>query len=30
MIIIDYKDSRPIYEQVVEKFKLLIFHIFPL
>ena len=24
MIIIDYKDSRPIYEQVVEKFKLLI------
>ena len=24
MIIIDYRDSRPIYEQVVEKFKLLI------
>lgn len=24
MIIIDYKDSRPIYEQVVEKFKTLI------
>lgn len=24
MIIIDYKDSRPIYEQVVEKFKMLI------
>ena len=24
MIILDYKDARPIYEQVVEKFKLLI------
>jgi GntR family transcriptional regulator len=24
MIILDYRDSRPIYEQVVEKFKLLI------
>ncbi len=24
MIMIDYKDSRPIYEQIVEKFKLLI------
>ena len=24
MIIIDYRDSRPIYEQVVEKFKRLI------
>lgn len=24
MIIIDYKDSRPLYEQIVEKFKLLI------
>lgn len=24
MIILDYKDTRPIYEQVVEKFKLLI------
>ena len=24
MIIIDYKDSRPIYEQIVEKFKSLI------
>lgn len=24
MIIIDYKDTRPIYEQVVEKFKVLI------
>lgn len=24
MILIDYKDARPIYEQVVEKFKLLI------
>lgn len=24
MIIIDYKDSRPIYEQIVEKFKTLI------
>ncbi|MBO4845056.1 MAG: GntR family transcriptional regulator [Lachnospiraceae bacterium] len=24
MIIIDYKDSRPIYEQVVDKFRLLI------
>ena len=24
MIVIDYKDSRPIYEQIVEKFKLLI------
>ena len=24
MIIIDYRDSRPIYEQVAEKFKLLI------
>ncbi len=24
MIIIDYKDTRPIYEQVVEKFKTLI------
>lgn len=24
MIIIDYKDTRPIYEQVVEKFKILI------
>ena len=24
MIIIDYKDTRPIYEQIVEKFKLLI------
>ena len=24
MIIIDYRDSRPIYEQVVEKFKILI------
>ena len=24
MIIIDYKDARPIYEQIVEKFKLLI------
>ena len=24
MIILDYRDSRPIYEQIVEKFKLLI------
>ncbi len=24
MIVLDYRDSRPIYEQVVEKFKLLI------
>ncbi|MCI9341878.1 MAG: GntR family transcriptional regulator, partial [Lachnospiraceae bacterium] len=24
MIILDYKDTRPIYEQIVEKFKLLI------
>lgn len=24
MIIIDYKDTRPIYEQIVEKFKVLI------
>ncbi|WP_031389783.1 GntR family transcriptional regulator [Kineothrix alysoides] len=24
MIILDYKDARPIYEQIVEKFKLLI------
>ena len=24
MIVIDYKDSRPIYEQVVDKFRLLI------
>ena len=24
MILIDYKDSRPIYEQIVEKFRLLI------
>lgn len=24
MIVIDYKDTRPIYEQVVEKFKVLI------
>lgn len=24
MIIIDYKDTRPIYEQIVEKFKILI------
>ena len=24
MIILDYKDARPIYEQVVEKFKILI------
>lgn len=24
MIIIDYKDTRPIYEQIVEKFKMLI------
>ncbi len=24
MIILDYKDTSPIYEQVVEKFKLLI------
>lgn len=26
MIIIDYKDTRPIYEQVVDKFKTLILH----
>jgi GntR family transcriptional regulator len=24
MIVIDYKDARPIYEQIVEKFKILI------
>ncbi len=24
MIILDYKDTRPIYEQIVEKFKMLI------
>ena len=28
MIILDYKDARPIYEQVVEKFKLLILKVF--
>lgn len=26
MIIIDYKDTRPIYEQIVDKFKTLILH----
>ncbi len=26
MILIDYRDTRPIYEQVVERFKMLILH----
>ncbi len=26
MIVIDYRDARPIYEQVVDKFKMLILH----